>query len=239
MDCVVSAMSERVCTILARGGSKGLPGKNIRLLAGKPLIMHAVEQARESGLFDVVVASSDDEQVLALATEGGVDLAVRRPDELASDGASKLTGIRHAVLEAEKTSGATFNTIVDLDVTSPLRTVDDIAGTISLFEETGASNVITGAPARRSPYFNLVERARDGVVKLSKPSVPRIERRQESPPCFDMNAAVYVWRRDVFMERPDVFYDDTRLYEMPDERSHDIDSLFDFEFVEFLMTRKS
>lgn len=230
-------MTRRVCTILARGGSKGLPGKNVRLLAGKPLIAHAIDQAKAAGLFDSIVVSSDDEAALAIAERWGVDLAVRRPDELATDGASKLAGIRHAVLEAEKNTGAKFVTIVDIDVTSPLRNVADILGAIELFERSGVTNVITGAPARRNPYFNLVERRKDGSVGLSKPTSPRIERRQDAPDCFDMNAAIYVWKRDVFMDRADVFYADTQIFEMPEERSHDIDSLLDFEFVELLMMR--
>jgi N-acylneuraminate cytidylyltransferase/CMP-N,N'-diacetyllegionaminic acid synthase len=237
MERVVKQTTRRVCTILARGGSKGLPGKNVRMLVGKPLIAHAIDQAKAAGLFDSIAVSSDDASALAIAEQWGVELAVRRPDELATDGASKLTGIRHAVLEAERRTGASFATIVDIDVTCPLRTVADIRGAVELFERSGVTNVITGAPAHRNPYFNLVERRPDGSVGLSKPTVPRIERRQDAPDCFDMNAAIYVWKRDVFMDHADVFYPDTQIYEMPEERSRDIDSLLDFDFVEFIMTR--
>ena len=104
-------------------------------------------------------------------------------------------------------------------------------------EGRGVTNVITGAPAHRSPYFNLVERAADGSVHPSKPLDRPIERRQDAPACFDMNASIYVWRRDPLVESAAVFYPDTLLYEMPVERSFDIDSELDFELVEFLMKR--
>lgn len=227
----------RVCTILARGGSKGLPGKNLRPLAGKSLVARTVAQAREANLFDVVVASSDDPDILAEARAWGVDLAVERPADMATDAASKLPPIQHAVLAAERQLGAPCDIIVDLDVTSPLRIVDDIRGAVRLQEETGATSVITGAPARKSPYFNLVETDAQGRVRLCKPTVPRIARRQEAPPCYDMNAAVYVWQRAMFMSRPDVFYDDTRIYVMPEERSHDIDTPLDFTFVSLILTQ--
>ena len=229
----------RICTICARGGSKGLPGKNLRPILGKSLVAHSIAQARDTGVFQAVAVSSDSADILDEAKKCGADFAVRRPDAFATDQASKLDAIRHATAEVETQTGERFDVIVDLDVTAPLRTVEDILGSIALFDETGATNILTAAPARKSPYFNLVERRPDGSVGLSKP-LPgkRIERRQDTPECFDCNAAVYVWRRDVFMERPDVFYEDTQLYVMPEERSHDIDSQLDFDFVEFLMTRR-
>jgi CMP-N,N'-diacetyllegionaminic acid synthase len=231
---------KRICTICARGGSKGLPGKNLRLLAGKPMLAHSIDHARESGLFDAIAVSSDSDDILALAREWGADFIVRRPDEMATDEASKLPAIQHAVSTVELEMGVTFDTIVDLDATAPLRIPADVLGAVRLCEETGASNVLTAAPARKSPYFNLLERQPDGRITLSKPLPgPRIERRQDSPECFDCNAAVYVWQRDTFMENANVFYDDTQLYVMPPERSHDIDTPLDFDFVELVLSRNS
>jgi CMP-N,N'-diacetyllegionaminic acid synthase len=231
---------KRICTICARGGSKGLPGKNTRLLAGKPMLAHSIDHARESGLFDAIAVSSDSDDILELARKWGADLVVRRPDEMATDEASKLPAIQHAVSTVESDMGVTFDIIVDLDATAPLRILEDVLGAVRLCEETGASNVLTAAPARKSPYFNLLERQPDGRITLSKPLPgPRIERRQDSPECFDCNAAVYVWQRDTFMENANVFYDDTQLYVMPPERSHDIDTPLDFEFVELVLSRNS
>jgi len=105
-------------------------------------------------------------------------------------------------------------------------------------KKSGARNVITGAPARRSPYFNLVEARSDGTVGLSKVAEPPIVRRQDAPRCFDMNASIYAWRVAAFLENPSVFYQDTQLFEMPEERSVDIDSDLDFTLVELLLRKR-
>lgn len=225
-----------LCTICARGGSKGVPGKNVRLLAGKPLIAHSIDQARASGLFHHIAVSSDDAAILSAAGQNGADILVQRPAELATDAAAKPPVIRHCAEEAERRAGLAFEIFVDLDATSPLRTADDIRGAVALLKTTGAGNVITGAAARRSPYFNLVERQPDGTVLLSKPGAD-IARRQDAPACFDMNASIYVWSRVAMMDGPKVFSPTTRLYEMPHERSFDIDSEVDWTLVEFLMSR--
>lgn len=228
---------KRICTVCARSGSKGVPGKNQRPLLGKPLTAWTVEQAKESELFDLVAVSSDSAEIRTIAKRYGADLLVERPDELASDTITKLPAIAHCVREAEAASGAAFDVIVDLDVTAPLRLPEDIRGAVALLEERAVTNVITGAPAHRSPYFNLVERRPDGTVQLAKPPETPVQRRQDAPACFDMNASIYVWRRDPFVASPAVFYDDTLLYEMPAERSHDIDTELDLELVAFLMKR--
>jgi N-acylneuraminate cytidylyltransferase/CMP-N,N'-diacetyllegionaminic acid synthase len=138
------------------------------------------------------------------------------------------------VLEVERASSRIFKTVVDLDATSPLRELGDIAGAVELLESTGADSVITGAEAHRSPYFNLVERdSETGVVSVSKPN--GVLRRQDVPRAFDMNASVYVWNRDKLVAQPMVFFPTTLLYEMPPERSLDIDSEFDFTVVNWLM----
>ena len=229
----------RICTICARGGSKGVNNKNLRPLAGKPLIAHTLEQARSSGLFELIAVSSDSPEILETSRGHGADLMVVRPPELATDAAAKLPAIRHCVEEAEKFAGERFEVVVDLDATSPLRLAQDIRGAIELLETRGVSNVITAAPARRSPYFNLVELGEHGVVQLSKPPTKSIVRRQDSPQCFDMNASIYVWRRDALFEHPTVFAPDTLLFVMPEERSIDIDSELDFEIVELMMKKRA
>lgn len=228
----------RLCTICARGGSKGVKGKNFREMLGKPLIAHSIEQAIKSGMFEYVAVSSDSDEILEISSRYGADFTVSRPAEMASDTAAKLPAIQHCVREVEKITGKTFEVLVDLDATSPLRIAEDIAAAVNLLEERRVSNVITGAPARRSPYFNLVEVGEDGVVRLSKPLDKAIVRRQDAPKCYDMNASIYVWRHDsLFVERA-IFQEDTLLYVMPEERSIDIDSELDFRFVEFLMRER-
>lgn len=229
----------RLCTICARGGSKGVTNKNIKLLLGKPLIAHTIMQAKKSGLFNYVAVSSDSEEILSVAKAWGADVLIKRPDELATDQAAKLPVIRHALKAVEQQTGQKFHIHVDLDATSPLRNIADIEGAVKMLESNKEiANVITGAPARRSPYFNLVELNAEGYVELSKELSTSIVRRQDSPKCYDMNASIYVWRREVLLAEDKVILPKTALYEMPEERSIDIDSPLDFDFVEFLATKR-
>lgn len=228
----------RLCTVCVRGGSKGVKGKNIRPLLGKPLIAHTIAQAKMTGLFEAVAVSSDSSEILDVAAQWGADVLVRRPDELAGDTAPKVPAILHCLQDAERQLGHTFPVFADLDATSPLRLPEDVVGAVRLLEEKGVSSVITGCPARRSPYFNLVELNGGGFVRLSKTLPQAVTRRQDSPRCFDMNASIYVWRTEVFRTAPAVFYDDTLLFEMPEDRSQDIDSELDFEIVRLLLERR-
>lgn len=228
---------KRICTICARGGSKGVKNKNIRGLNGKPLISYSILQAKESGLFECIAVSSDSEEILATAAKWGADHLIRRPGELATDQAAKLPVIRHCFMETELKTGMMFDVVVDLDVTSPLRMPEDIVQCVQLLEERGVSNIITGAPARRSPYFNLVELDELGFARLSKTTPIPVARRQDAPACYDMNASIYVWRREILMNSPSIFNHDTLLHVMPEERSIDIDSMLDFQIVEMLMAK--
>ena len=227
-----------ICTMCARGGSKGVVGKNSRELLGKPMLAWSIEQAKQTGLFEAIAFSSDSDFLLETALKAGADIAVKRPDAMATDTAPKIPAIRHCLEQAIARTGITPEVFVDLDITSPLRLPSDIAGAIELLNSSGARGVITGAPARRSPYFNLVEERIDGSVGLSKSVDPPIVRRQDAPRCFDMNASIYAWRVAPFLENPAVFYPDTRLFEMPEERSVDIDSDLDFTLVELLLRKR-
>jgi CMP-N-acetylneuraminic acid synthetase len=229
----------RICTICARGGSKGVKNKNTKILLDKPLIAHSIQQAKKSGLFELIAISSDSEDILSVAKQYGADLLIERPKQMATDQAAKLPVIQHCVSAAEKMLDKQFDIVVDLDATSPLRSVDDIITSVQLFEENeNATNLITGAPSRRSPYFNLVEVNDSGYVQLSKQLQQAIIRRQDSPKCYDMNASIYIWRRETLLNATSVFDSKTILYEMPEERSIDIDSELDFEFVSFLAEKR-
>jgi N-acylneuraminate cytidylyltransferase/CMP-N,N'-diacetyllegionaminic acid synthase len=229
---------KRLCSICARGGSKGVPNKNLRPLLDKPVIAHSLLQAKASNLFEKIAVSSDSEEILRTAEKWGADILVRRPAEMAADETPKLPVIQHCFREAEKASGIRFDIAVDLDATSPLRDVQDIRGAVRLLEEKKVSSVLTGTPARHSPYFNLVETDEKNVVHLSKPRKVPVGRRQDSPKCYDLNASVYVWTRHGLLGAESVFNEDTLLYVMPPERSVDIDSELDFEFVNHLMQRR-
>ena len=231
-------MSDVLCTICARGGSKGVKNKNIKLLNSKPLIAYTIEQALQSGLFDHVVISTDSDDIASVATEYGADVFFRRASELATDTAGKLEVIRDALLKSEAHYNKIFTYHVDLDATSPLRNVSDIIESFKQFQDNHNSNLITAMPSRRSPYFNLVEVDANGRVALSKKLEGTVVRRQDAPKSYDMNASIYIWTRDSLLNQPSLFSETTGLYIMPEERSIDIDAEVDFEFVEFLMRKK-
>ncbi len=227
----------RVCTINARGGSKGVPGKNLCLVNGLPLVQHSIEQAIESRLFDVIAVSSDSSEILDIAVKCGV-VPIKRPADLATDTAPKLPAIQHSVLQVEAISGRKFDVVVDLDATSPLREVLDIQGAVQLLESENLESVFTATPSRRSPYFNQVSLDGRGVWgPVVRPEVP-ITRRQDAPKTYDMNASIYVWTRDALIEKGSVFLSATGMFLMPEARSWDVDSFTDLEFVSFLMEKR-
>ena len=229
----------RLCTIAVRGGSKGVPGKNWREINGLPLFAYSLLQAVESELFDRIVVTSDANEVLATAKAFGATDIVVRPSTLATDTSGKVPAIVHALQETERVNNMTFDTIVDLDATSPLREISDIHGAVSLLESLNIDSVITASEAHRSPYFNLVEVNSDtGKVEVSKKLPNSILRRQDAPRSFDMNASIYVWNRNSLVENPQVFFDNTKIFEMPQERSMDIDSEFDFKIVSWLLEQR-
>jgi len=227
-----------LCTICVRSGSRGIINKNIREIAGKPLLAHSILQAKASNLFQTIAVSSDSDEILDIANYWGADYLIKRPARLATDQAAKVPVIQHALLAVEKIVKHKFDIIVDLDATSPLRVISDISNVVNLLERNQVSNIITGTPSRRSPYFNLVEINNSGTVKLSKSLSKPIFRRQDAPNCYDLNASIYAWYRDVLLKNQSIFNEDTMLYIMPEERSIDIDSELDFQFVELLMNKR-
>ena len=230
---------KRICSICARGGSKGVTNKNIRMLMGKPLIAHTILQAKEADCFDLIVVSSDSLEILNISKEWGADMIVKRPEDMASDHSAKFPAIKHCVNTIEKQVHYEFDTIVDLDATSPLRSIDDIHNSLKMIENSdNSNNLVTGSPCRRSPYFNLVELNKNGFVSVSKDLNDPIIRRQDSPECFDLNASIYIWKRKAFYNNETVISSDTSLFVMPEERSIDIDSELDFEIVTLLMKNK-
>ena len=221
-----------LCSICVRRGSQGLPNKNMLPLAGIPLFAHSIQTALKSKVFEQVVVSTDCEEMMQIAKEFGASVLFKRPAELATAESSKIPVIRHAFLAAEEHFGQRYDISVDLDATSPLRIVDDIKDSLSYFIQEDFDNLITGCKARRSPYFNLVERKPDGRIATVMDTDYRIKRRQNSPECFDLNASIYIWKRDVLVENDKLFLQRTGFFEMPEERSFDIDSELDFLIVE-------
>ena len=223
-----------IATICARGGSKGLPGKNIRAFAGRPLIVHTILQALRCEHVAGVYVSTDDPAIADIARGAGAQVPYLRPAELATDAAPKLPVIEHLVryLEAE---GANIARIVDLQPTSPLRGSADIEAALALHPE--AELVVSVTAAHDNPYFNLVEAQPDGSVRLSKGDGSA--RRQDTPQVYALNGSIYVWQRAALARAAEqgLWSVQAVPYEMPRWKSVDIDDLEDFEYAEWLLAR--
>jgi len=226
----------RICTILARGGSKGLPGKNSKLLGGIPLMAHSIRQALESAMFEDVVFSSDSDDLLEIGMREGARV-VKRPADLADDESGKLPGIIHAVRHTEQLKSVEYETVVDLDVTSPLRSIQDIKNVIAILEKQDLDSVFSASKSRKSPYFNIAAIA-DGRWGPAATVDPYPKRRQDAPETFDMNGSVYAWKKNSLLEHQAVFLGKTDVYVMQDEASWDIDTQLDFDIVSYLFARK-
>ena len=226
-----------LCTICARGGSKGVKNKNIKHINAKPLIAYTIDQAKASQLFEHIVISTDSDDIADIAKEYGAEVFFKRDAEMASDTAGKLDVIRDAFIKSEKYYNTKFDYLIDLDATAPLRNVNDILNSFQQLLDDANDNIITAMPSRRSHYFNLVEVDENGKVALSKKLSDKVVRRQDAPKSYDMNASIYIWKRDIILNENSLFLEKTGLYVMPEERSIDIDTELDYKFVEFLMSQ--
>ena len=228
-----------LCSICARAGSKGVINKNIREINGKPLIAYSIEQAQKSNLFKHIVISTDSDEIAKVGTDFGAEVFFKRSSDLAGDSAGKLDVIRDIFVRSEHHYNKKFDTLIDLDATSPLRDFEDIQKSYRQFQQHDHSNLVTATPSRRSPYFNIVEFNQDGKIGLSKMIPNNIVRRQDSPKTYDLNASIYIWKRKAILSQKSLFDDHTGLYIMPEERSIDIDTELDFKLVEYLLKNKA
>lgn len=223
-----------ICSICARGGSAGVPGKNIRLLLDKPLIVWTIEQALACSAIDRVYVSTDSEAIAEIARAAGACVPFLRPAELATATAAKLPVIWH-LAQWILDSGVKFERMVDLDPTSPLRDMADIEACLQLLD-ADTDVVITGYEAEKNPYFNMVEERSDGSFDLVKKVAGGVAARQLAPRVYAMNGSVYAWHAHSLPRG--LWEGRVRLHPMPRERSIDIDSEIDFRLVELLMQEK-
>ena len=225
-----------ICTICARKNSTGLKNKAIRVLAGKPLIAHTILQAKKSKIFDHIVVSTDSKKIQKIAIKYGAESWFLRPSRLSKKLASKESAIRHALLETERVYKKRFDICVDLDVTSPLRKVRDISNALKIFKKRKSSILFSVTKARKNPYFNMVE-AKNKKINLVKKSKKIIHSRQKAPKVFDMNASIYIWRRNKILNTDNLYGGKTDIYIMPFKRSLDIDEEVDFKIVKMLLKK--
>ncbi len=225
-----------LATICCRGGSKGVPGKNIKLLNGKPLIGYTIETALNVSFLNDVIVSTDNEEIANTAKKFGIKKIMQRPATLATDSSSKWLVFRHIVEEYENEYGIRINYLVDMDVTVPLKNAADILGAIELaLKNQHADVVITAYHPERNPYFNMMEINENGFAEIVKKSVTPITGRQDAPEVFSLTPAVYVIKRNALFEYDHWSSAKCLLYPIPRERAIDIDTEFDFKLVEFIL----
>jgi CMP-N-acetylneuraminic acid synthetase len=224
-----------VAFIFARGGSKGLPGKNVRLFCGKPMIAWAIEHAKAIQRISRVIVSTDSEEIAMVARQYGAETPFLRPPELARDDSPEWLAWRHSLNYLLHSEGGLPDAMVSVPVTAPLRLPEDIECCLDDFALGGADIVVTVSAAHRNPYFNMVKRNEDGTVGLVIPSFEKVSRRQDAMPVFNMATVAYVASPYFVMTNNNLFEGRVRAVEVPPERAIDIDTLLDFRIAEYLM----
>lgn len=223
-----------IAIIPARGGSKGLPGKNIKPMYGKPMIAYAVEAAILAKSIDRVIVSTEDEEIAKIASQYGAEIPFMRPAELASDTALAVDNYIYTVNRLEKESGKTIESFVVLQPTSPLRVAEDIDGAVELFKEKNADSVISYCKEAHPVFWHKKMDKEGRLIDIFDNSIAN---RQDFPITYYPNGAVYVFSTDLIRKR--LYYSDkTYGYIMPRTRSVDIDFIEDFEYAEFLLSRR-
>ncbi len=223
-------------TICCRGGSKGLPGKNIQLLKGKPLIAYTIETALRCSHLNDTIISTDDSKIAAIAKSYGGNVSFMRPSILATDAASKWDVFKHAVETYQQLMNQQIDYIVDMDVTVPLKTPADIDGAIEMaLNDKNVDVVITGYQPERNPYFNMIEIDYNGFANIVKQLSKPVVRRQDAPDVYSLSPAAYVIKKSALYKYEHWSRATCKIFSMPRERAIDIDSALDFRIVECLM----
>ena len=224
-----------IAFIFARGGSKGVPRKNLRPLGGLPLIAHSIRHALQSSLVERVVVSTDDAEIAAVARKYGAEVPFMRPAELATDTAPERQAWQHAI-RALGVNAVKF--FVALPPTSPLRSVADVDACIRELQNSDADIVLTTTPARRSPYFNMVTYDDQGWVRLGISGGATVIRRQDAPVMHDITTVAYAARPEHVLNTDSIFAGRVRAVTVPEDRALDIDSELDFRFAEFMLQQQ-
>ena len=227
-----------VAFIFARGGSKGLVGKNTRLLAGKPLIAWSIEHARSVHRIERVIVSTESKEIADIARDFGAEVPFMRPMELARDDSPEWLAWRHALNYLIETEGFLPKVMVSVPTTAPLRSPIDINNCLDEYEKGDVDVVVTVTEAHRSPFFNMVKKNSDGTVGLVISPVSAVTRRQDAPTVYDMATVAYVIRPEFILSHESIFEGRVGMVEVPRERAIDIDTLMDFKMAEFYLSQQ-
>lgn len=230
-------------TICARGGSKGIPGKNIKIIGGKPLIAYTIDIAnkfKETANSTVTVGlSTDSTEIKSVAADFGLFSDYIRPDSLAGDSVGKIDAITDVLAYYEKENEVIYDFVLDMDVTSPLRTLEDLQNAFSILQsDTDAVNLFSVSDPDRNPYFNMVEKKDNGYYDTVKKIDSTVMTRQSAPSVYALNASFYIYRRRFFDEGyKGAITNKSLIYKVP-HICFDLDHPIDFEFMTYLLDNK-
>lgn len=224
--------------IPARGGSKGIPGKNVKLLAGKPLIYYTIKAAQKGKLLDYFLVSTDDKKIADVAQRYGAEVPFLRPAELARDETKTLLVLLHALDWAEKSKNCRFDYILTLQPTSPLRTSQDIDKSIILATENPTTDSVVSVFDLGFPPQKIKKIIANELIDYYEHEIIGTRRQEYSTQVYKRNGAIYLTKRDTLLDKNSVFGSKIIPYVMPIERSVDIDTIFDFELAEFLIKKQ-
>ena len=220
--------------IPARSGSKGIPGKNIKKLHGKPLINYTIEAAKEIFENSQVIVSTDDKEIAEIAASHGANIPFLRPKELAQDDSSTRDVILHLVDYFERKKSMP-SVIVLLQVTSPLRNSKHLNEALDLFFHKDCDMVVSVTESKKSPYFNLYEENKEGYLQKSKDGA--FTRRQDVPPVYEYNGAIYIFKTKSIVESEMKDFEKITKYVMSKNNSVDIDDEVDWKIAEYILTK--
>lgn len=224
--------------IFARGGSKGIPHKNIAKLCGKPLLAYAIEVGKHVRGISKFIVSTDDPKIADVAKQYGAEVPFMRPKELAADDSPEILAWKHAITEMEKQRGSSVDILLSIPATSPLRTVFDVQACLDLLLSSDADMVITVTDTSRHPSFNMVVLDKEKNASHVMPSDQPISRRQDAPKIYDMTTVAYAMRVPYIKSARSPMEGKIKAVVVPTERALDIDTQFDFDIAEYLITKK-
>lgn len=226
-----------LCTICARGGSKGVKNKNLLKINNKSLIEITYDISKKVNYISKISFSSDSEKLLSHAKKLNIEHILKRPKYLALSNTPKILAIKHLLNYSEIFYNTKFDYIVDLDVTSPLRTKKDIENCILKLKKKNFDAVVTVNKSRRNPYYNIIEKKKnkfDVSIKRKRPFFSR----QSAPVVFDLNPSIYVWKRDYLLKTNNLFAGNIGIHILKNIQANDIDSYEDYRYIKYVMEKK-
>jgi CMP-N-acetylneuraminic acid synthetase len=227
-----------VAFVFARGGSKGVPGKNLREVAGKSLLQRAIETALATPEITRVIVSTDSAEIAKVAVDHGADVPFMRPAELATDESPEILSWRHALRELETLEGKAPEAMVSIPTTAPLRIPEDVSGCIKIFESKAADLALVTAVSSHNPYFNMVEVQGNHGLQVPMFSRKDISRRQDAPVVHVLTTVAYVAKTEYVIGCQSLFEGNIYSYEVDIARSLDVDTEFDLEIASILLNKR-